>query len=340
LVKAVDGLVMDESTEVANKRTLPFRICRQITKQSQFVFSLTGTPFGRDPMPIWGQMFLVDKGHTLGESMALFRSAFYTEKKNYWGGFEYTFRDRRRKLLHRFLADRSIRYPANKADLPRLVSIVKELRLAADAREYYERARETLAKARGNFREMKNAFMSLRQISSGFLGFKDDETGEKARFEFTPNVKLDALIDLVTHIRRDRKIVVFHDFIFSGELISRALTRLGIDHARVYGKTRDTREQLLRFKTDPKCRVFLVNSAAGWAGLNLQVAKYLIYYESPVGVIMRTQTQRRVERQESEHEKVFVYDLVVRGTVDQRILDFHKSGKDLFRAVIDGEMVL
>jgi hypothetical protein len=67
----------------------------------------------------------------------------------------------------------------------------------------------------------------------------------------------------------------------------------------------------------------------------LQIAKYGIYYESPVGAIMRKQTEKRLDRQYSIHDRIMLIDLIVRGTVDQSILDFHAEGRSLWKAILN-----
>jgi SNF2 family DNA or RNA helicase len=331
-----DGLVMDESTEVQSKGRLPFRICRKIAAASQITFALSGTPFGRDPTPLWSQMFLIDGGETLGKNLGIFRAAFFKEKENYWSAYpDYVFDERKKGLLNRLLAHRSIRYPANKADLPKVVPIIKQVRLSDEPRVFYDRARDRLIASHGNFREQKNAFLRMRQISSGFLGYYDDELGVKAQQEFFPNPKLESLLATIASIRLDHKILVMHDFVFSGAMISRELTTMKIKHVRIYGKTKNPGEVLKQFKTDPKTQVCVMNQAGAF-GLNLQVAKYGLIYESLVPVIKRKQIIARFVRQESEHETVFLIDYVTRGTVDQQILDFHAQGKSLFDAIIEG----
>jgi SNF2 family DNA or RNA helicase len=300
---------------------------------------LTGTPFGRDPTALWSQMFLIDDGWCLGESLGLFRAAFFTAKKNFWGGNDYTFRKSRAQLLNKFIAHRSIRYEADESTLPRLVPIIKEVSLPGDARAYYDKAKATIIASHGNFNEMKNAFVRMRQISSGFVGYHDDESGDRAQFEFADNPKLDLLVSLLHEIRPDRKVLVFHDFVHSGKVIARELTDEGISHVRLNSKDKDPAAVLERFKTDPDCRVFVLGTAGAY-GLNLQVAQYGIFYESPVSVILRKQMVRRFERQGSEHKTVFLYDLVVRSTVDSLILAYHRQGADLFKAIINGAVKL
>lgn len=336
LCKKFDGVIADESTFLGNHRTLPYRICRQLTKDPDVaLFELTGTPFGRDPTPLWSQMYLVDKGESLGKTLGIFRATFFDQKKNYWGGFEYKYKKEMTPTLNRLLAHRSIQYEADEADLPAVIPLKIEVNLPQDAEAYYAKAKKQLQQAHGNFQEMKNSFLRMRQISSGFVGYYDDESGEKAKFSFDENPKLDSLIDLVNSIRADKKILIFHEFTHSGDLIAKALKEHKIKFSRIYGKNSKTAKmQLKRFKTDPEVRVFLLQNAAGSYGLNLQMAQYLLIYESTVRPILRKQIEARVKRYGSKHKKIFVYDFVVRGTYDQRILKFLKEGKDLFESIM------
>lgn len=336
VARVFDGLILDESTEASGHHSLQFRICRALSKKLEYFYILTGTPFGRDPTPLWAQLFLVDHGETLGQTLGLFRAAFFNTTENYWGGFEHKFKKKEWPKLHRLLANRSIRYEVDAADLPEVVRIQKLVRLPQDVQAYYDKAKDQLIAAHGNYREMKNMFLRMRQISSGFLGYLDDEQGIRAEYEFTPNPKLDLLLSIIQSIRPDRKVVVFHDFTFSGSMICRELEKLGIGFARVYGKTEDPDAERERFENDPNCRVIVLNSAVGAFGLNLQFARYLIFYESPVRLITRKQAERRVERQGSHHERVFIYDLLVRGTVDQQIREYHRQGTELFEAIVNG----
>lgn len=333
----IDGLVLDESTAVSNHASLPFRVCRQLAKDCHMLFDLTGTPFGRDPQPLWAQLYLVDGGQTLGPTLGLFREAFYTTSQNYWGGYEYAFKPNMSDKLNQLLAHRSIRYEADQADLPQVTRIIIEVPLPVDAEAHMIDLKKTLREAEGNYQEMKSSFLRARQLAAGFIGFKDDATGERAQFEFEDKPKLEALLDLIYSIREDYKIVVGYDFILSGQMISRALEEENIDHVLIAGGSKDPEAQLSRFVKDPKCRVFVLNTSGAF-GLNLQMARYLIFYESPVPVILRKQMERRVERQGSAYHRVFLYDLVMKHTFDRRILQYHAEGKDLFEAIVEGRV--
>lgn len=335
-ISQFDGLFMDESHRVKSRGSLFHKLCRKMSVAYEVVFGLTGTPFGRDPGDLWAQYYVVDHGETLGKTLGLFRAAFFKEKQTRYG-IEYKFNKKQSAAINRMLAHRAIRYAANAADLPRLVPVYKYVALPHTAREYYLAARQNVIDAGGRYREMKNAFMRMRQISSGFVGYFDDEIGARAEYVFDVNPKLEMLTSIVETIPQPRKIVIYHDFIMSGKLIARALDDLGVGYTTVSGAARDTQGALHRFDNDPRCQVLVLSNAMA-IGLNLQVAQYGIFYESPVPVITRKQAVRRIERQESQHEVVFIYDLIVRDTVDEQILQFHREGGDLFQAIVEGQV--
>lgn len=334
--KHFQGLVCDESVNVGNHTALPFRLCRQIAKTAVALFTMTGTPFNRDPTLMWAQMFLVDGGYTMGETLGLFRSVFCKETENFFSGMpEYNFDKKKQAQLNDLIANASISYPADEGSLPACIDVQKFISLPADANTYYERFKETLIAARGNYNETKNAFIRMRQISSGFVGYEDDETGEKAKFEFPDNPKLDLLMSLLTSMQEDHKCVVFVEFNYSGERILKELNRAKIPALLLYGKTKDVQATKTAFVKDKKKRILILQNKMA-AGLNIQVAKYGIFYESPVSAIDRKQAKRRVERQHSLYKTVFIYDLLMRGTVDEQILLYHKEGGDLYEGIIRG----
>lgn len=339
---AFDTLILDESSLAGNHTSLNYRVCRKIGDNCKYVWTLNATPFNRDPTPLWAQMKLVDKGETLGEHVGLFRATFFSEHDDPWsGGKEYVFQEKKTKLLNKLIANRSIQYTADESDLPDVIEIKKEFNLSGRARTYYDKALASLRKSRGNVTELKNEFLRMRQLSSGFLGYKDDEGGRaSAQLEFTPNEKLELLLVLLQSITKDHKVVVFHEYTFSGSIICRELKQLKIGHARIYGGTKDTDAELRSFTEDDDCKVMILNNAAGGRGLNLQVARYGIYYESPVSAPMRKQTRARIVRQGSQHHKVVLYDLIMKGGVDEKILEFHKEGNDLLKAILEGKVQL
>lgn len=336
--KHIQGMACDESFAIQKKSSLAFRLCRWISKNVPVVYAMTGTPFNRDPISLWAQMFVIDFGETLGETLGLFRATFFKPRDNGFGTV-WKFDRTKQKLLNGILSNRSISYEADQATLPAAVPVRKTVALPEEASVYYQRAVKTIIESKGNVREMKNAFVRLRQISSGFVGYYDDDAGEKAKFEFDENPKLEMLLSIVKSVRPEHKVVIFFEFTHSGERIVRELKALGVGAVLLHGKTKNVSQTRDQFKYDKHTQVLVLQNQFG-LGLNIQVAKYAIFFESPVSASIRKQCRRRVERQHSTYKTVFIYDLIVGGTVDEAILSFHKQGRDLFNAIVRGKVKL
>src|SRR5262249_48725752 len=157
-----------------------------------------------------------------------------------WGGTEYTLRKKLQPTLSRFIASSSLRYSVDECvELPEKVMVQKNCDFPVENWGYFVKARDELFKSHGNFREGQHAFLRLRQISSGFVGFIDDETEERAQVEFQVNPKLELLMELVREVPEDRKCVIFYEFNFSGAKISEALKKEKLKHGWLHGGTKD-----------------------------------------------------------------------------------------------------
>lgn len=333
LAKKVDAMVLDESTKVSHKKSLAYRLCRQLAKTASIRYELAGLPFGRDPTSLWSQLYLIDKGETLGDTLGLFRAAFFDEEHNYWGGTEYTFKKSLEKELARVIRHRSISYAAEECiDLPKLVRKVEEVILPEEAKAYYDRFVKEIKASYAGYTERKNAFIRMRQVSSGFVGFVDEDK-ERAEISFATNPKLDRLIELVQDMPRRCKFVIVYEFTYSGRIICEALNDAGIKHVWGWGGTKSARNFQDDFDNDDAVHGAVLNHRWGGYGLNLQRANYTFIYEAPLSVIDDQQVRRRVNRQ-GQTRTVFETDLVCRGTADARILEFHKQGENLMKALL------
>lgn len=335
----LDAIVMDESTRVGHYTSLTHLMCKYIAhNKTKFCYGLAGRPFGRDPHLLWGQMNVIDEGETFG-NLGLFREAFFSSKQNKHAGRhggrgryvnDYTFRKRTLPDLRKLMQHRSLQYSADECiQLPPVNPYLEEVDLPYEALEYYEAEAQRLIENRKNLRVVQNAFLRMRQIASGFLGFIDDVEGERIEIEFEENPKEDRLIELLEELPENRKALVFYEFTRSGRKIVDRLTKLGISNIWLWSGTKNSDEEITKFMTDPNCTVCVLNNKLGAYSLDgLQVANYQFFYESPVGVMEREQAERRVEREGQLH-KIFRYDLIVRDSVEARILDLHDDGRDI-----------
>ena len=335
-----DAVVLDETHLVGHRRSLRWRMCNAVMKHARVRFGMSGTPFGRDPEMLWSQFNLIDRGATLGETLGMFRAAFFKATVNEWsGGFNYTFDDRYTTLLHDTLNNRSIRYEDHEfTDMPAINYIKHRLTFGKDAEAYYKQVRDELRAAKGNLLEMENAFLRMRQVCSGFLTLRGEDD-EKHRIPFYTNPKLEALEVLLDSLPWDEKVIVFHEFILSGNSILAMLDRKKIKYARIGGAHSRPSISLRRFLNNRDCRVFIVNNhSSATAGINPQsVCRREVFYDSPISPIVRKQAEKRVHRMGQE-KHVFIHDLVIAGGTDDLVLGFIEQGKNLFDAIINGEV--
>lgn len=329
-------LDFDEIHKLANHQSLWFAIARQLTKQADFVFGNTGTLFGNDPEEAWGQFYLVDQGETFGPNLALFRNAFFKKKTHMWKGEVWTPDRKKDAEFNRLLRNRSLEYAEEEiSDLPPCLNHIEEVRMPHEQREHYNRAVSGLIEARGMLSELEAQWLRMRQITSGYLAWKD-EYGEH-EILFKQNPKLDLLERLADECCVQSKIVVAYNYTRTGQLIMERLKHLGLNPVWLWGGTKDPIAVKQRFLSDDDCRAFVMNFTSGGEGVDgLQtVARYLIVYESPVEPKARRQLLKRIHRPGQKYRS-YVYDLVARGTVDRGILDGLAEGHDLYQALVNG----
>jgi SNF2 family DNA or RNA helicase len=337
-------MVCDEIHKTKGRTTLTFDMCKWISDKAIWAVGLTGTPFGRDLQDLWPQFYLIDFGETLGKTISLYREAFFNYKINYWGGREYTFRKNMMPQLHKMIKNRSIHYGLDEFhDMPPKKYVPERLRLPEASKSYVKASIDNIKQAlKGKdptaYRVVESEYLILRQLASGFMTLKGEDD-ERIHVKFDDNPKLEALEGLLEQLPPDCKMVVFHHFVYTNGMISELLTGMKIKHARIWGGQRDPVGQLRLFKDTSDCRVLVINSKSGSSSLNLQGANYIVFFEQPDSPIDRQQAEARCWRPGQE-KRVFIYDLLAIGTMDERIHHANKAGEDLLKQLLEGRIEL
>lgn len=341
-------LGMDEtSVYLRNHQSLCFRILKHFFLEGAFVYGLTGTSFDDRPEDMWSQFFLVDGGETLGRHLNVFRSAFCRPVQKKWGfGVDWKFKPHMEPQLNRMIAHRSIRYEDHEmADLPPLVGAISSKRgpnikpvlFTKEIIDYYDKLVKELSQAGGNFTLVESVFNRMRYITAGYLAVKDPE-GERISVKFKNNPKMDALLKLLGEIPKKRKVIIYVYYRMTGDLVMERLKAAKIGKVvGIYGRGSKTsrRAAMKAFKEgDAK---YLVLSTAGAYGLNFQKAcRYGVFYETPTSGIERRQMQKRIHRR-GQLYTTFLFDLVVRKSIDEKIIKALIKGADLFEMIVGGK---
>lgn len=340
-----DMIGMDEIHKCKNPESLTFELCDYLCDAAKYRYGLTGTPFGRNPMDLWAQFFLIDRGESLSHHPQIFKESFFNKTMNNAGFVDWEFDKRKKRLLNRMIQHRSIRYRDSECmDLPsqnfNQVRVAMGKDSARYTREMLEEIQEkAMAGDMDDRQQQENTFMKMRTLASGFVRvYELDDNGKKTKhfddIVFKDQPKVEALLDLIASMPEDEKLVIFHEFITTGKMIEEALTKAKYKFLSLNATTKDRKAFLHDFRDDDSKRFAVVNSKSGSTGLNLQRANHMVYFESPVSPIDRQQSEKRTHRGGQERP-CFYHDLITINSVDERIQDFLKEGKDLMTAIVE-----
>ncbi|WP_042760818.1 helicase-related protein, partial [Streptococcus sobrinus] len=98
----------------------------------------------------------------------------------------------------------------------------------------------------------------------------------------------------------------------------------------------ETRQEMTKAFNNGSKDVFLVSLKAGGVGLNLTGADTVILIDLWWNPAVEMQAISRAHRL-GQKEKVEVYRLITRGTIEEKILELQDSKKNLVTTVLDGD---
>lgn len=147
------------------------------------------------------------------------------------------------------------------------------------------------------------------------------------------NAKMNLLLSLVEEILdSEEKVCIFSRFERMQDILINNLQKLDSSMyiAKINGSMNDEQryEQVYtQFRDNKDCKI-LIASEAGSTGLNLQIAKYIIEYDLADSYAIQTQRHGRIERADSLHKNVFVYQLIAKDSYDEIALKIVNKKED------------
>lgn len=140
--------------------------------------------------------------------------------------------------------------------------------------------------------------------------------------------KLKEILHQVWENEPDAKVLIFTFFVGTSKYLTQRLQQEEIGTVRIAGDVpsnprqpdRDERGQRMReFRADPQIRV-MVSTEVGSEGLDFQFCHHLVNYDLPWNPMVVEQRIGRIDRFGQESDVVYIHNLVVNGTVEDRIL--------------------
>ena len=157
---------------------------------------------------------------------------------------------------------------------------------------------------------------------------------KEGKLNINESGKFEQLQDMLEEIIAEKhRILLFSQFVGMLDIIQDWLVKKGIKHEYLSGKTKDRQAVVDRFNNDSTIPVFLVSLKAGGTGLNLTGADYVIHYDPWWNPAVEDQATDRAYRI-GQTKKVFVYRLITKGTVEEKIQALKSKKRSLVDSVI------
>ena len=181
-----------------------------------------------------------------------------------------------------------------------------------------------------NAMQARQTFLQELAVSEELLKGSNSQLAQKF-ITGEPDSKIETMLELVQEIiSSGEKVVIFSRFASLQPILTEAihsvkeLANVGICYVRgeLSGEQR-YEEVYTKFQNDDKYKILLC-SESGSEGLNLSQCRYMIEMEPAVSYALQTQRHGRLERADSVHETVFVYQLIMDNSWDivgQKIIE-------------------
>jgi len=322
-------LILDEAQQVKNSQTQASNVVRALKARHRLC--LTGTPLENHLGELWSLFHFLMPGF-LGDSASF--------RRTYRAPIEKHGDDARRAGLERrirpFLLRRTKEQVA--ADLPPKTEIIRQVELQGAQRELYEAVRATVddrvrreIASRGLAQSqivVLDALLKLRQVCCDPRLVKL----EAAR-RIEGSAKLELLFEMLDElIAEGRRVLLFSQFTEMLGLIEKELAVRGIRYVKLTGDTQD-RERPVREFQEGDVPLFLISLRAGGTGLNLTAADTVIHYDPWWNPAVERQATDRAHRI-GQDRPVFVYKLIVTGSVEEKIAALQAQKAALAEAIL------
>ena len=324
-------VVLDEAQMVKNAGSRSARALRRL--QTRHSLCLTGTPMENHLGELWAQFDWLMPG-------------FLGDARQFAACWRKPIEENGETLRAALLAQRVRPFILRRrkqdvaSELPARTEVIQRVQLQGQQRELYEgvRAAADLQVRRVLERQSFNgaqvtildALLKLRQVCCDphlLKGKKPAKTMERA--------KLALLADMLPEmVAEGRRVLVFSQFTELLALVAEQLAMLELPFLSLTGKTppKERGSVVQRFQAK-EVPVLLLSLKAGGVGLNLTAADTVIHMDPWWNPAVEEQATARAHRI-GQDQPVFVYKLVVEGSIEERMLELQARKLALANSVL------
>lgn len=311
-----DMVVVDELSSFKNSNSKRFRALRKVRPLIKRIVGLTGTPAPNGLIDLWPQMYLLDQGKRLGNTVTGFRHRYFTPgagDPSRYIVYEWLPKPEAEDRIYEKISDicvsmKSVDY----LELPDRVDHTVGVDLTDKARKKYNQLEKDLLLpyTDGDVVADTAAVLSnkLLQLANGAVYDEDQDV------KYIHDEKLDALEDLIEQAN-GKPVLVFYNFKH--------------DLARLQERFKDA----VKLETDDDFKawnkgeipILLTHPASAGHGLNMQDGgNIIIWFGMNWSLELYQQANARLHRQ-GQKESVNVYHLIVKDSIDERVMKAIKN---------------
>lgn len=330
-----DTVVIDELSSFKNHQSKRFRALRRIRPLVKRVIGLTGTPAPNGLIDLWPQIYLLDRGKRLGETITGYRDRYFIPGERD-GHIVYKWNQKKEaeERIYEAISDIAVSMKAEDwLELPERIDRVINVKLSDKARELYKKLERDLLLPYLDADVVAStaAVLSnkLLQMASGAV--YDEDKGVK----LIHDAKLDALEDII-EAAQGKPVMVFYNFKHSLFRIQERFPQ-----AQVLRKGKEGNQDIADWNSD-KIPLLLLHPKSAGHGLNLQESscQTVVWYDQIWSLEEDQQANARVHRQ-GQTRRIVVMRLVAEGTMDEEAvaaLERKATGQDALMEAVKAKI--
>lgn len=328
-------LILDEAQAIKNSKTRISQTVKMVPSKHRLC--LTGTPIENHLGELWSMFEFLMPG-------------FLGSKKQFQNVYQFPIEKTgdvmKQQALQARVAPLMMRRKKEQVatELPDKTEVVELIELEEMQAAVYESVRLSMAdeirqavhNKSGHSLLIGNALLRLRQVCChpSLIGLSQNETDTQENQAGSGKLAWLRTV-LPTLIEDGRRILIFSSFTSMLQIIADELSEMGLDFLKLTGKTPAAkRSSMVEEFQQGEVPVFLISLKAGGSGLNLTAADTVIHFDPWWNPAAEKQASDRAHRI-GQDKQVFVYKLIARGTVEQKINDMQNNKKLLADSVLN-----
>ena len=311
-----DMVVVDESSSFKSHTAKRFKSLAYMYNHIKRMVLLTGTPAPNGLIDLWAQVYLLDRGESLGKTYTGFRDYYFEpDQRSREMVYSYKPKSDSNDSIMAAISGLCISMKADDyLELPPVINDIKYVQLDAKAKKAYEDMERT------SVLELIEAGEDITALSAAALSTKLQQLANGAVYDGDRNVheihgcKIEAFMELVEQLN-GKPALVFYNFKHDCERLKVALAKTKLRVCELKGA-----DDEIAWNAG-EIDILLAHPASTAYGLNLQDGgNHVIWFGLNWSLELYQQANKRLHRQ-GQMEKVIIHHLICEGTRDEDMMD-------------------